>query len=56
MSSVQQEMVQVALQWRQLGLKSPAPSSSQITTTNIPVLTFYRPDVLPAAQPTLSKY
>jgi len=31
-------------------------SSSQIITTNKPTFSFYRPDALPVAQPTVSKH
>ena len=33
-----------------------APSSRQITLSSTPPLSFYRPDALPAAQPTASKH
>jgi len=31
-------------------------SSSQIITTNKPTSSFYRPDALPVAEPTVSKH
>jgi len=43
-------------QWHQLGhMHKSAPRSRQITTP-APTLSFYRPDALPAAQPTASKH
>jgi len=42
-------------QWHQLGHQS-APLSRQITTPATHYSNFYRPDALPAAQPTVSKH
>jgi len=36
--------------------KQPAPHSRQTTTPTPDQLTFYRPDALPDAQPTVSKH
>jgi len=38
-----------------IGLLELVQSSSQIITTNKPTSSFYRPDALPVAQPTVSK-
>ena len=43
-------------QWHQLGLCKSAPRSKQITTPAPHHSVFYRPDALPAAQPTASKH
>ena len=44
-------------QWHQLGhICKPAPRSRQITTPAPHHSVFYRPDALPAAQPTVSKH
>jgi len=43
-------------QWHQLGLCKSAPCSRQITTPAPHHSVFYRPDALPAAQPTASKH
>ena len=43
-------------QWHQLGLCKSAPHSRQITTPAAHHSVFYRPDALPAAQPTASKH
>ena len=42
-------------QWHQLGMCKSAPRSRQITTPAPHHSVFYRPDALPAAQPTASK-
>ena len=42
-------------QWHQLGIRKSAPRSRQITTSAPNHSVFYRPDTLPAAQPTASK-
>jgi len=43
-------------QWHQLGICKSAPRSRQITTPVPHHSVFYRPDALPAAQPTASKH
>ena len=43
-------------QWHQLGICKSAPRSREITTTAPHRSVFYRPDALPAAQPTASKH
>ena len=43
-------------QWHQLGMCKSAPRSRQITTPAHHHSVFYRPDALPAAQPTASKH
>ena len=43
-------------QWHQLGMCKSAPRSRQITTPAPHHSVFYRPDALPAAQPTVSKH
>ena len=44
-------------QWHQLAICKSAPHSRQTTTLATPPLKFfYRPDALPAAQPTVSKH
>jgi len=43
-------------QWHQLGHMQSAPRSRQITTLAPHHSVFYRPDALPAAQPTASKH
>ena len=43
-------------QWHQLGICKSAPRSRQITTPAPHHSVFYRPDALPAAQPTASKH
>jgi len=43
-------------QWHQLGICKSAPHSRQITTPAPHHSVFYRPDALPAAQPTASKH
>jgi len=43
-------------QWHQLGMCKSAPRSRQITTLAPHHSVFYRPDALPAAQPTASKH
>jgi len=44
-------------QWHQLGaICKSAPHSRQITTPAPHYSVFYRPDALPAAQPTASKH
>ena len=43
-------------QWHQLGMCKSAPRSRQITTPAPHHSVFYRPDALPAAQPTASKH
>ena len=43
-------------QWHQLGICKSAPCSRQITTPAPHHSVFYRPDALPAAQPTALKY
>ena len=43
-------------QWHQLGICKSAPCSRQITTPAPHHSVFYRPDALPAAQPTASKH
>ena len=43
-------------QWHQLGICKSAPRSREITTPAPHHLIFYRPDALPAAQPTASKH
>ena len=43
-------------QWHQLGICKSAPRSRQITTPAPHRSVFYRPDALPAAQPTASKH
>ena len=43
-------------QWHQLGMCKSAPRSRQITTPAPHHWVFYRPDALPAAQPTASKH
>ena len=43
-------------QWHQLGICKSAPRSRQITTPAPHYSVFYRPDALPAAQPTASKH
>ena len=43
-------------QWHQLGTCKSAPHSRQITTPAPHHSVFYRPDALPAAQPTASKH
>ena len=43
-------------QWHQLGMCKTAPRSRQITTPAPHHSVFYRPDALPAAQPTASKH
>ena len=43
-------------QWPQLGICKSAPRSRQITTPAPQDSVFYRPDALPAAQPTASKH
>jgi len=42
--------------WHQLGICKSAPCSRQITTPAPHHPVFYRPDALPAAQPTASKH
>ena len=42
--------------WHQLGICKSAPRSRQITTPAPHHSVFYRPDALPAAQPTASKH
>ena len=42
--------------WQQLGNMQVAPRSSQITVPALHHSVFYRPDALPAAQPTASKH
>ena len=42
-------------QWHQLGICMSAPRSGQITMPAPHHSVFYRPDALPAAQPTASK-
>jgi len=43
-------------QWHQLGHMQSAPRYRQITTPAPHHSFFYRPDALPAAQPTASKH
>jgi len=43
-------------QWHQLAICKSAPRSRQITTPEPDHSVFYRPDALPAAQPTASKH
>ena len=43
-------------QWHQLGICKSAPRSRQITMPASHHSVFYRPDALPAAQPTVSKH
>ena len=43
-------------QWHQLGMCKTAPRSRQITMPAPHHSVFYRPDALPAAQPTASKH
>jgi len=43
-------------QWHQLGIRKSAPRSRQITMPTPHHSVFYRPDALPAAQPTASKH
>ena len=43
-------------QWHQLGICKSAPRCRQITTPAPHYSVFYRPDALPAAQPTASKH
>jgi len=43
-------------QWHQLGICKSAPRYRQITTPAPHHSVFYRPDALPAAQPTASKH
>jgi len=43
-------------QWHQLGTCKSAPRSRQITMPTLHHSVFYRPDALPAAQPTASKH
>jgi len=43
-------------QWHQLGMCKSAPRSKQITTPAPHQSVFYRPDALPATQPTASKH
>jgi len=43
-------------QWHQLGHMQSAPISKQTTTPAPHHSVFYRPDALPAAQPTASKH
>jgi len=43
-------------QWHQLGICRSAPRSRQINTPAPHHSFFYRPDALPAAQPTVSKH
>jgi len=43
-------------QWHQLGICKTAPRSRQITTPTPHRSVFYRPDALPATQPTASKH
>jgi len=43
-------------QWHQLSMCKSAPHSRQITTSAPHHSVFYRPDALPAAQPTASKH
>ena len=43
-------------QWHQLGMCKSAPRSRQITMPAPHHSVFYRPDALPAAQPTASKH
>jgi len=43
-------------QWHQLGLCKSAPRSRQTTTPALHHSVFYRPDALPATQPTASKH
>ena len=42
--------------WHQLGICKSAPRSRQITTPAPHHSVFYRPDALPATQPTASKH
>jgi len=43
-------------QWHQLGMCKSAPRARQVTTPAPHHSVFYRPDALPAAQPTASKH
>ena len=43
-------------QWHQLGHMQVCSSLQADNHANTPSLSFYRPDVLPAAQPTVSKH
>jgi len=43
-------------QWHQLGRMQACTSLQTDNYANIPPLSFYRPDALPAAQPTASKH
>ena len=43
-------------QWHQLGMRKSAPRSRQITMPAPHHSVFYRPDALPAAQPTASEH
>jgi len=43
-------------QWHQLGICKSAPPSRQMTMPAPHHSVFYRPDALPAAQPTVSKH
>jgi len=43
-------------QWHQLGHMQGAPRSKQIITPAPHHSVFYRPDALPAAQPTVTKH
>jgi len=43
-------------QWHQLGHMQVCTSLQTDNHANIPSLSFYRPDALPAAQPTVSKH
>jgi len=43
-------------QWHQLDICKSAPRSRQITMPAPDCSVFFRPDALPAAQPTLSKH
>jgi len=43
-------------QWHQLGHMQVSTSPQTDNHANTPPLVFYRPDALPAAQPTVSKH
>jgi len=43
-------------QWHQLGCMQVCTSLQTDNHANTPPLSFYRPDALPAAQPTVSKH
>ena len=43
-------------QWHQLGHMHVCPSLQTDNHASTPLLSFYRPDALPAAQPTASKH